>query len=133
MELAGKLSTYSKKQIDFIFAMIETGNISKSCKMANITETTGIKYLKNGLQEDINLIRKQKIEENFKVLEFASIKATETILEVLNDKNCSPTVRLNASKLILDYGLKVREQTQIIERLNNIERNVAENEENGNR
>ena len=47
MEISEKLTQYNKKQVDFIFAMLETGNISKSCKIANITETTAFKYLKN--------------------------------------------------------------------------------------
>lgn len=33
--------------------MLETGNISKSAKIANITETTDFKYLKSGLKEEI--------------------------------------------------------------------------------
>lgn len=47
MELLENLTGYSKKQIDFVFAMLETGNISKSCKMASISEATAFKYLKN--------------------------------------------------------------------------------------
>ena len=97
MEFTENLSKYNKKQVDFIFAMLETGNISKSAKIANITETTAFKYLKNGLSEEINKIRKKYIEESLK---------------------------LNASKTILDYSLKIREQTCIIEKLNNIEKRI---------
>ena len=124
MEFAEYLTKYNKKQVDFIFAMLETGNISKSAKIANITETTAFKYLKNGLSEEINRIRKEYIEESLKRLEYASVKATDTIINILEDVNCSCSVKLNASKAILDYSLKVREQTEIIERLNNIEKRV---------
>lgn len=127
MEVTEKLSTYNKKQIDFIFAMLETGNISKSCKMANITEATAYKYLKNGLAEEINLIRRQYIEDSLNRLEYASIKATDVIIDILEDKNCANSIRLNASKQVLDYALKIREQTQIIDRLENIENRIAEN------
>lgn len=127
MELDEKLSKLSKKQVDFIFAMLETGNISKSSKMANITETTAFKYLKNGLGEEISNIRKKYIEENFKKLEFISIKATNVIIEILDDTECPKSIKLNASKAVLDYSLKVREQTEIIERLKNIEKIVSIN------
>ncbi len=124
MELSENLLKYSKKQIDFMFAMLETGNVLKSSKMAGITETTAFRYLKNGLSEEINNIRKERIEENLKRLEFASIKATNTIIDILNDNNCPKSVILNASKTIIDYTLKTREQNEIIERLNNIARGL---------
>lgn len=124
MDFSNDLTKYSKKQIDFIFAMLETGNISKSAKKANITETTAFKYLKNGLSEEINKVRKQYIEESLKRLEYASIKATDTIINILENANTPSSVKLNASKAILDYSLKVREQTEIIEKLNNIEKRI---------
>lgn len=124
MEFIEDLTKYSKKQIDFIFAILETGNISKSAKIANITETTAFKYLKNGLSEEINKIRKRYIEESLKKLEYASVKATDTIINILEDEKSANSVRLNASKTILDYSLKIREQTEIIEKLNNIEKRI---------
>ena len=124
MEFIEDLTKYSKKQIDFIFAMLETGNISKSAKIANITETTAFKYLKNGLSEEINKIRKRYIEESLKKLEYASVKATDTIINILEDEKSANSVRLNASRTILDYSLKIREQTEIIEKLNNIEKRI---------
>lgn len=45
MEFSDILTQYDKKQVDFIFAMLETGNISKSSKIADITEAT-YKYIK---------------------------------------------------------------------------------------
>lgn len=124
MENLKELTKYSKKQIDFLFAMLETGNISKSCKIANITETTGFKYLNSGLKEEINNIRKKYIEENFKKLEYSSIKATQVIIDILEDDNCPKSIKLNASKTILEYSFRIREQNEIIERLKNIEKRL---------
>lgn len=126
MEISDRLIKYNKKQVDFILAMLETGNISKSCKIANITESTAFNYLKNGINEEINNIRKIYIEESLKKLEYASLKAVDVILEILEDKECSKSIRLNASKTILDYSLNIREQTEIIERLQNIEKAIGE-------
>ena len=128
MEFLDNLTNYNKRQIDFILAMLETGNISKSAKIANITETTAYKYLKDGLKDKINDIRKELLEVNFKKLEFASVKAIEVVINILEDENCSKSVKLNTSKTILDYGLKIREQTEIIDRLKNIEKRIEESE-----
>ncbi len=128
MDLSVNLTKYNKKQTDFVFAMLENGNILKSSKIAGITEATAHKYLKNGLAEEINKIRKCYIEENLKRIEYASIKATDTLLEILEDENCSKSIKLGAIKSILDYTLKIKEQEDIIERLNNIEKRQTEND-----
>ena len=44
--LFDELSKYSKKQLDFIMAMLETDNIKKSAEIANISEPTAYNYLK---------------------------------------------------------------------------------------
>ena len=126
MKFSEELTKYSKKQVSFIFAMLQTGNISKSSKIAGITEATAFKYLKNGLREEIDKIRKQYIENNFKQLEYASIKATEVLIDILEAENCPKSVKLNASKTILDYALKIREQTEIIERLQEVEKRIED-------
>ena len=128
MDFLDELSQYSKKQIDFLLAMLETGNISKSAKIAQITETTAFKYLKDGLKEKLEEIRKKYLEANFKKLEFASIKATEVVIDILEDKECPKSIKLNAGKTILDYGLKIREQTEIIDRLKNLEKRIEKSE-----
>lgn len=124
-----ELSKYNKKQLDFMFAFLKNGNISKSCKIANITEKTAHKYLKNGLAEEINKVRKRQIEKTFQKLEYASLKATDTIIDILEDEKCPKSVKLNASKSVLDYALKIREQTEIIERLEGIEKRINEKED----
>ena len=128
MEFLEEITKYNKKQLDFMVAFLENGNISKSCKIANITEKTAHKYLKNGLAEEINKVRKKQIDNCFKKLEYASLKATDVIIDILEDEKCPKSVKLNASKFILEYSIKIREQTEIIERLEGIEKRINEKE-----
>ena len=128
MEFEEKLSKLNKKQSDFVVAMLETDNIAKSAKLAHITEQTAHNYLKNGLSSQIENIRKKYIRENLKRLEYASLKATDVLIGILEDEKCPKSVKLNASKSILDYSLKIREQTEIIERLEGIEKRINEKE-----
>ena len=60
-------------------------------------------------------------------LEYTTVKATEVINDILVDESTPKSVKLNACKTVLDYSLKIREQTEIIERLDNIEKRVKEN------
>ena len=47
MEIVDELSKYSKKEINFILALLQNGNISKSAKISGISEMTAHKWLKN--------------------------------------------------------------------------------------
>lgn len=91
-----------------------------------MTEATCHKHLQNGLADEINKIRKCYIEENFKRLEYASGKSVNVLLDILEDENCSKSIKLNTAKLIIEYTLKAREQDEIISRLNNIEKRINE-------
>ena len=51
-------------------------------------------------------------------------KSAKMSCYLLEDEKCANSVKLNASKTILDYSLKVREQTEIIEKLNSIEKRI---------
>ncbi len=126
MEIAEELSKYNQKQVKFILSLLQADNISKSAKISGISEMTAHKWLKNGLKDEINKLRKIYIEDNLKRLEFASIKATDVLIDILEDENCPKSVKLNTSKAILDYTLKIREQTQIIERLEGIEKRIED-------
>lgn len=126
MEIAEELSKYSKKEINFILSLLQTDNISKSAKISGISIMTAHKWLKNGLKDEINKLRKIYIEDNLKRIEFISIKATDVLIDILEDENCTKAIKLNAVKSILDYTLKIREQESIIERLNNIEKRIKD-------
>lgn len=47
MKVIDELSKLNKKQSDFAIAMLETGNIARSAKIAGITEQTAHNYLKS--------------------------------------------------------------------------------------
>lgn len=68
------------------------------------------------------------IEENLKRIQYASLMATDVMIDILKNKECSCSVKLNASRTILEYTLKAREQTEIIERLEGIEKRINERE-----
>ena len=50
-----------------------------------------------------------------------NIKFVDVIVEILDDNTCPKSIKLNASKTVLDYTLKMREQNEIIDRLKKLE------------
>ena len=55
--------------------------------------------------------------------------AVDTLIAMLQDKECSRSIKVNAAKAIIDNGFKLREQDNIIERLKLIEQKFNENAE----
>ena len=53
-------------------------------------------------------------------------EAVETLSYVMNDTEIAPSTRIKSAQILLDTCLKTTEQTDIIERIANIEESLAE-------
>ena len=53
-------------------------------------------------------------------------EAIETLSSVMNDTEIAPSTRIKSAQILLDICLKTTEQTDIIERIANIEEMLAE-------
>jgi len=129
MNLPEKISGYSKKRSDFLIALLDVGVISEAAKRANITESTAHKWLNDGLNEELKKIRASLIKKHLDKLQLACGLAVDTLIEILmnKDKLYSINIRERASKTILENTLKIREQDQIIQRVENLEDRLFEN------
>lgn len=122
--LPRKLSKYPQKQSNFLLAMLEAGIISIAAKTANISEATAHKWLNGGLSDVLEEMRLEMIESALNRIQVACSSAVETMLEILNDKSNPASIRLRASTTILDTTLKIREQQQIIDKLEALEERI---------
>lgn len=55
------------------------------------------------------------------------IKATENIVNMISNEEIPPQVRLNASKAVLEYGLKLTENIDILPRIEQLEKLQIDN------
>lgn len=124
LNLPEKLSGYPQKQSDFLIAMLDTGIISEAAKRAHITEATAHKWLNGGLSKELKTLRAGLIEESLNKLQLACDFAVETLLEIMKDKSTPVGVKLKTCTTILDTTLKLREQEQIIDRLEALEERI---------
>lgn len=124
LNLPEKIGGYPKKQSDFLIAMLDTGIISESAKRANVTEATAHKWLNEGLNKELKALRAGLIEESLNKLQLTCALAVDTLYDILNNKDNALSIRLKASTFILDTTMKIREQEQIIERLEALEERI---------
>lgn len=126
LNLPEKLSGYTQKQSDFLIAMLDGGIISEAAKKADISEATAHKWLNNGLDKELRTIRANIIEKHLNKLQLASGLAVQTLIDILEDKNTSAGSKLKASTIILGTTMKIREQEEILNRLEALEEQVEE-------
>jgi len=126
LNFAEKISGYTKKQSDFLIAFLDCGIISEAAKKAQITEATAHKWLNNGLNKDLQIIKADLIEKYLNKLQLASGLAVNTLISIMKDEKNSINARLKASTTILDATLKIREQEQIIKRIEALEEKLVD-------
>jgi AcrR family transcriptional regulator len=104
-----------------LIALIETSSIREAAKKSGIGEATIYRFLqdKEFLAEYRNA-RRQTVEAAISQLQNAAGAAVETLKSNLHCEN--PAISVRASQIILDFAFKGLETTDILLRLEEIER-----------
>lgn len=113
----------NSRQDAAIAALVSNPTVRDASKASGIPERTLWRYLG---QEDFT---KRLDEERSKLVSDATDRlksklaaATSAIAEVMEDKDAPPQTRVNAAKVILEFSLKYSEMSDIIHRLDELER-----------
>ena len=112
-----KIAGLTKKQSDFVLALIETGFITKAAKVAGITETTAHKWLKEGLNEIVDDVRQSLFDTRINELQEMMKLANQAVKETFEDEKASRNTKLNAAKIVYDNVFRYNEQRNIIEQM----------------
>lgn len=117
LKLPERLAGYSKKQSDFMVALLDCGIVIEACKKSGVSERCAYKWLKDGLEKELQEIRANLIEKDLNRLQLACGLAVNTLIEVMQDDKAPRGIKVNASRAVLDNIFKCREQEQIINKL----------------
>jgi hypothetical protein len=92
--------------------MIET-----AARQAGVSDTTVYRRLKEpDFQAKLQAARQEMVDRTASMLTAASLESVKTLLKLQGDGHPYP-VQLGASKAILEYGLKLRENADLGQRL----------------
>ena len=112
------------KQDKIIMALITEPTKRQACKKAGISETMLYHdYLKNPdfMQAYRQAIR-EHIEATTRELQSAMLTSAKALKAVVNNPKEKTQDRITSARIILDYGMRLTEQVDIIERLEDLER-----------
>lgn len=126
LSLPERLAGYSKKQSDFMIALLDCGVVIEACRKSGVSEKCAYKWLKDGLEDELQEIRANLIEKDLNRLQLACSLAVDTLIEVMNDDKAPRGIKVNASRAVLDNIMKKREQEQIINKINALQEALSE-------
>ena len=93
-----------------------------------MAESTIYNYLKdNEFKMKYNEAKTVILNQTTGYLQSNMATASENIVNMVNDKEVPPQTRLNASKIVLEYGLKLTENVDILPRIEQLEKSHLEN------
>lgn len=113
-----------QKQIIFIKALLTESTITKACEKASISRVTAYKYLNDeDFKRELNKHQAQSINETSRFLQGQLSECNDTLMQIIRDKNTSPQIKINAINTIYNNCYRFSELTDVINRLEEIERN----------
>ena len=118
----GKLS---RKKHLLIAELLQRPTIREAAEAVNLGEATAHRWLRDpAFQRSYKAARQQIIDVCISRLQKVSSEAVEVLREILHDNTAPASSRVSASKIVLELSLKGLEVSDILERLDNLERAI---------
>jgi hypothetical protein len=113
-------------QVERLAVQVASGmSVCAASRKLGISERAGKRWsAKPEFQSTVEAIRKQVISQAVGTLTAGAVKASRTLVELLH-KSKSDDVRLRAAKQILEGLLVIREGTELLDRLVELEARLA--------
>ena len=118
----------TNKTEKIISSLLSFPTIKEAAKNLKMAESTLYNYLKDDeFKIKYNKAKTSMLSQTTGYLQSNMTKATENIVNMISNEEVPPQVRLNASKAVLEYGLKLTENIDILPRIEQLEKLQIDN------
>ena len=115
------------KETEFLANLLTSSTISEAIENSNISRTKAYELLNDeAFQSELKLHRRQNLSHIATRMNKLSLRAVDVLEEVLNDKNASARTRSDTAKAVIDISLKLHQNDDMEERINELERHLEE-------
>jgi transposase-like protein len=112
-------------------ALISSQTITEAAQAAGISESTLYRWRQEPeFQAIISRVKAEALDNASNRLAALSTDAVSTLQEIAGNKSMPPTQRVSAARAMLETAFKLREQDEIISRLENLEKTILESGDN---
>ncbi len=130
LKLPEEIAGLNVKETKFVISLLCHGSIPKAGQEAGINRNTAYKWANS---EKINVtldrLRKALAMQSLNRNKLFMNTAVDKVFEIMNDEKSSKNTQLNAAKILIEIADRSIEKTDIIERLNDLERLEEKDEE----
>lgn len=121
-------STQQKKE-RYLECLLTSSSQKEAYQKAHIAKATANRYQNDPkFQQQYRKMRRQSMEFTGNQLRDLTAKAVTTLAKVLDDEEATPTEKTRAAKIILDSAFQVQQTQDILDRLDDLEQEVKEDE-----
>ena len=127
------MDNLNDKQIAFIDAYLSEQDINKVCKKLDITRPTYYKYLNDdAVKQEIQKIRIETLENTTRYLQDNLSLCSQKLIDIINADDTAPQIKINAINSVFSNCNKLTEQIDIINKVNQLEKRLQEQEDKDN-
>ena len=115
----------SQEQI--IAGLLINGTVTATAEQLGTSRDTIYKVMKqDGFQDEYRKAKQGLLTEVCNNLVSTLLEAVDVTKSIMNDAENSPQIRLNASSLLFNTCIRLTEQTEVLQRIEKLERSVSD-------
>ncbi len=121
--MSGHGEKISRKKQQLIGALLQYPSVREAALVVGISESSAYRWLKEPFfQEHYREARRQILDFSIAQVQIITTEAVQVLREILTDTTTPANSRISAIKIIMEIGIKGLEITDILARLDRLER-----------
>mgnify|MGYP003545879466 FL=1 len=118
------------KREKYLVALLTSSTKTEAYKTAHISKATANRIEQDpGFIDQYNKVRRQAMTQASDKLQGLASKAVDTLATIMDSEQATPTERTRVAKIILDGAYQAQQTQDILERLDNLEQEQAEDDQ----
>lgn len=110
-----------------ISTLLNEGTIQATANKLNCSPVTVYNHMNEaGFKDDFNKAKRDILEATCNRLTSNLLAGVDTVIEIMQDASNSAQIRLNASSLLFNTCIRLTEQTEVLQRIEKLERSVSD-------
>ncbi len=123
LKLPDEIIGLNVKETKFVVGLLCHGSIQKAGKEAGITQSTAYKWAKkDNIIDSLTELRKSYTLQSVNRSKLFLNTAVDKVFSIMNDKKATKPTQLNAAKILIDLAERSIEKTDILERMDELEK-----------
>lgn len=128
---AEKLPANAEK---ILAGLLSKPTIKDAAKAAGVSEATVFRALRNDAFSKLYRAGRREVTQHTVMrLQADSTQAAKVLREIIDDKQAPASVRVSAARIVIEQAFKGAEQTEVIERLRDLEKHIEATNPKGGR